>query len=78
MEDCLPRFHKQSMQKGFPQRQISGSTNLSGTISGEAMHCEASESTYHPFSLMLSIPLTVCLLGHDEGKPGDEDGKQYN
>ena len=37
--------------------------------------CEASEATYHPFFLVLSIPITVCLLEHDEGKPGDEGGK---
>jgi hypothetical protein len=38
MDERLPRPRQQSVQKGFPQRQISGSTNLTGKISGEAMH----------------------------------------
>jgi hypothetical protein len=39
--------------------------------------CEASEAIYHLYFLEFSIAFTVCLLGQDEGKLGDEDGKQY-
>jgi hypothetical protein len=56
MVDCLPRFHKQSVQKGFPQCQISGSTNLTGTISREAMHQEK-------FVYMIIMSSTVTIWG---------------
>jgi hypothetical protein len=30
-----------------------------------------------PHTQPLSFHIFACLLGHDEGKPGDEEGKQY-
>jgi hypothetical protein len=39
--------------------------------------CEAFGAMCCTFFLVRSGPLTVCLLGHDERKPGDEDGKHY-